>query len=333
MPGRRTEVQETPELSAGRREDIESDLTKLGLEWRYNADGNIADIDMQKSLANQARLGEPVNEERVETYAEAIRQGAKMPAVVTDFTGRKRKGVMMDGNHRILGSEKAGFDIFARYEVTGGDPAAITLYTFQANAKHGLPNSLEDRIEHAIWLIESGVPQRQALRQLQVPASKFSAAWGRHLADRKADEVGLDRTWWDTLGKSMKAKLQGVSTEEGFRGAAELTYQAGLTMGEVQELVAELNQSNSVRKQEAMLKDKRAVYEDRIRAKAGGALARGGSKRAMTPKQRWNMALGQITGLPEPKSVVRLIAGAERDDFKKRLLVSAEKLTELAESL
>jgi hypothetical protein len=324
---------EAPELSTGRREDIEDELTKLGLEWRFNADGPIADIDMRKSLANQARLETPLNDERVETYLEALKANAKFPALVVDFTGRKRKGIVMDGNHRIVAAEKGGYDIFARYEVTAGDPAAITLFTFRANATHGLPNSLEDRIEHAIWLIESGVPRAQALRQLQVPGSKFHAAWGRHLADQKADLVGLDRTWWDTLAKSVKAKLQNVSTEEGFRGAAELVYKADLSAGEVQELVVELNQTNSWRKQEAMLAAREAAYADRIQAKAGGALARGGSKRPMTPKQRWNMTLGALAGLPEPKAVVRLIAGAERDDFKKRLRVSIEKMRELERSL
>src|SRR4051794_13443811 len=146
---------EAPVLSAGRRQDIEDKLTKLGLTWRFNADGDIADIDMRKSLANQARLGERVNEERVETYAEAIKHGAKMPAVVVDMTNRRRKAILMDGVHRILGSEKAGYNIFARYEVTDGDPAAVTLFTFTANVEHGLPNSLEDRIEHAIWLINN----------------------------------------------------------------------------------------------------------------------------------------------------------------------------------
>lgn len=328
----KTTVVEEPVYSAGRREDIEAELTELGLTWRFNADGSLADIDMNKSLANQARLGEPINRERIETYKEALRAHAKFPALVVDFTGRKRKGVLMDGNHRAIASQEAEFDIFARYEVTDGDPSAITLYTFRANVKHGLPNSIEDRIEHAIWLIESGVTQAQALRQLQIPATQFKKAWSYHQADKRADEAGVDRTLWDALAGSVRQRLLNVSTDDALVAAAKLTHRAGLTTDEVFDLVSQLNATKSWARQQQILKAMEQVYADRIKSGAGGKL-RGAERRALTPKQRWNMALGFIAALPEPQAVVRQIAGAERDDYKKRLTDAGQKMIDLAKSL
>lgn len=333
MPAAAVRTVEEPLYSAGRREDIEEDLTSLGLKWRFNADGSISDIDMTKSLANQARLGEPLNEERVETYKEAIRNGAKMPALVVDFTGRKRKGIIMDGNHRAVASAQADYDIFARYEVVEGDAAAITLYTFRANTKHGLPNALEDRIEHAIWLIESGVSQAAALKQLQVPRTAFHKAWYRHLADRRADEAGIDRTLWDALPGSSRSRLQNIKADETFIAAATLAQRANLGHDEVQELVAELNSTTSINKQTQIIEARTAAYTDRIQAQAGGVLARGKSKKPMTPKQRWAIALGSIAALPEPATVAKQLAGAERAEYKKRLNAAADKLRTLAKEL
>jgi len=327
-------IETQPARWPGQREDIEADLDALGLSWRFNPDGLIGEIDRDRSLANQARLGSPIVEERVEAYAIAIRQGAKMPAIVVDRLGRKRKAIVMDGNHRVLASQRAGYDIFARYEVVDGDPAAVNLYTFQANVTHGLPNSLEERVEHAIWLVDSGIEQRRALAQLQVPAGEFKKAWNRHLADRRADEVGVTRTQWEQLGAAVRLRLANLATDEAFAGAVELAYKASLSSAEVDGLVSALNSTRSTAKQQQILTTQQQVYAERIAAGGGGALARGAaSRRPMTAKQRWNVTLGSIVALPDPATVASQLSGAERDDYRTRCRAAARKLTALARSL
>jgi hypothetical protein len=99
--------------------------------------------------------------------------------------------------------------------------------------------------------------------------------------------------------------------------------------------VAQLNGTKSWAKQQGIIEAQEHVYADRIRTGAGGALVRGNRRRApLTPKQRWNMAMGFVVGLPEPAAVTKMVgAGAERDDLKRRVRTAADKLLALHDSL
>ncbi len=75
---------------------------------------------MDRSLRDQARLGNPVDEETVERYAEAMRGGAEFPAVV-GWRGSEAKLILIDGNHRQVAAERSDYEN-AVYVVTGARP-------------------------------------------------------------------------------------------------------------------------------------------------------------------------------------------------------------------
>ncbi len=82
---------------------IEDYLEGKGVTWVFKPGVSPEEFDQDKSLHNQARFV-PVDDERVQTYTEAMRRGDRFPPVIAH--GAKRL-VIADGNHRLLAASKA----------------------------------------------------------------------------------------------------------------------------------------------------------------------------------------------------------------------------------
>src|SRR4051812_39000956 len=101
---------------AGRRPDIEADLTdKYAVSWEYLENVGANQFDIETSLKNQARF-EPLHEETVEEYAEAMGRGDLFPAVVAIRRRKNGKLVIIDGNHRLAAAQRADVPLSV-YEV------------------------------------------------------------------------------------------------------------------------------------------------------------------------------------------------------------------------
>ena len=70
-----------------RRADVEKWLDERGVRWRFDPEVPLSDIDVETSLRNQARLGEPVHQETVDTYKEAMKNGDPFPALLRPAVG------------------------------------------------------------------------------------------------------------------------------------------------------------------------------------------------------------------------------------------------------
>ena len=73
-------------ISCRRRDaEIEEYLDAKGVKWTFRPKVSPDEFDIDKSLRNQARF-EPITEDRVNTYAEAMRRGDKFPPVIAHGT-------------------------------------------------------------------------------------------------------------------------------------------------------------------------------------------------------------------------------------------------------
>src|SRR4051812_21285735 len=89
-----------PRRHPAQREDIEQWMTKeKGVKWTFVPKVETSEFDFDKSTRNQARINQPLNPERLETYIEALVRGDKFPAIVTYKVDGKY--VVVDGNHRL----------------------------------------------------------------------------------------------------------------------------------------------------------------------------------------------------------------------------------------
>jgi len=324
-----------PIKDAGRRPDIEADLReKYHVDFTYLTGVLTSAFDIDRSLHNQARF-EPLNEETAETYREGVERGDAFPAVIAYRPGRgaNPKLVIIDGNHRLVAHDRAKAPIDV-YEVARDTrPQVIALMTYAFNTRHGRPTTEDERVVQAIYLIDNGAALPDAAAAVNVPVGAVRKALARKKADERAKEVGVDMREWDGIAGASRQRLLNISTDEGFHDAVHLAFAAKLTADEVFELVAMLNGSKSGTKQRQLVRHQTEAHTERIQANAGGVLGTS-AKRAMGPRGRLALVLGQVAALPDDMTgLAAAYAEGEREEGARKVLSAAERLTKLARTI
>jgi hypothetical protein len=307
---------------------IEEYLDKKGVTWVFHPRMEPDQFDAAKSLHNQARIATPLDDKRVDQYAEAMRRGEEFPPVIAH--GKPGKYVIADGNHRLQASIRSKKPI-PMYHITG-DARTIVLITFEANTRHGLPTSEDDRIQHALYLLENGANIPEAAAALNLSRKVVEKASQQRNADLRFKQANLKPMIVDKLTEPVKRRLKDISTDEGFVAAVHLTVDAALVSGEVFNLVTEINELRSSTKQVEYVKALRDnLYKDRIQGSGGGTFTRKG----MGPKQRLNLAISNMNGVDweDIETVAKAYVGPEREEAAERLQQTAQRLQDLAKVL
>src|SRR5664280_1355128 len=120
-----------------------------------------------------------------------------------------------------------------------------TVLAFRANARHGVPNAENERLSHAVYLLDSEGSLAQAAAVCMVSERALRTRWNKRRADRRADEVGLLRNEWGSLLSAVRGRLLMIATDEGFRAAAILAHRARLSTSAAVKLVSEVNGTKS----------------------------------------------------------------------------------------
>lgn len=320
----RTKTVHTPSVVGGDAR-IEDYLDKKGVSWEFKAKLDPDDFDAEKSLKNQARF-QPVDEKRVDTYAEAMRRGDQFPPVLAH--GKQGKLIIADGNHRLQAAIKARRPLDAY--VISGDPQTLVLITFEANARHGLPSSEDERTQHALYLMDNGASVKSAAAALAIPEKLVNAASIRRNTDQRFLENNISPLVIEKMTEPVKRRLAQISTDEGFIAAVELANRVSMSSNEAFGFVTEINERRSSAKQVAFIKEREADLSDRIGATGGGVL----NRKPMGPKARLNMAMGNILNLPDDlDALTSAYVGPERDEVAKKMRHTARRLNHLAKSL
>lgn len=310
---------------------VEDYLDKKGVQWTFHPAVPVDQFDADKSLRNQARIAQPLDEKRVEQYAEDMRRGDEFPPVIAH--GQPGKYVIADGNHRLAGATRAKRPL-AVYHVVG-DARTIVLITFEANTKHGLPTSEEERIQHALYLIDNGSSIPEAAQVLSLPRKTVEkASIARSTSDRFRD-AKLPAGTVEKLTEPIRRRLANISTDEGFAAAVNLAADAGMASNEVWELVTNVNLLRSSDKQVAFVQEQREnVWGERIAATGGGVFKRGQRTPLNTPKARLGAVTTIIGNLPEDMDeITKAWVGPERDEMAKKMRATARRLNEIAKAL
>lgn len=307
---------------------IEEYLDKKGVTWVFHPKVDADQFDADRSLKNQARLAAPLDEKRVEMYAEAMRRGEEFPPVIAH--GKVGKYVIADGNHRLHGAIRAKKPI-SMYHVVG-DARTIVLITFEANTRHGLPTSEDERVQHALYLLDNGANIPEAAAALNLNRKVVEKASQQRNADLRFAQSGLPPMLIEKLSEPIKRRLKDISTDRGFKAAVQLTADARLVSGEVFSLVTEVNELRDSDKQAEYVQALRDnLYKERINGTGGGTFTRKG----MGPKQRINLALSNISGVDwdNVEDVASRYVGPEREEAAERLKATAKRLNDLAQVL
>lgn len=316
-----------------RRKDIEAWLNEHGVDWDYQPRLALDEVDREASLANQARIGEPLDPALVDSYRDAIRNDAVFPALVVARAGVRSYAVMIDGNHRFEAARLEQLDAFGAYVLRARPNSANTVaMTYEANTRHGKPTSTEERVQQAVWLHNNNrLSVEAAAAAVNVSASTVRSRVDRQRADDRAVDVGLRRSEWDSMPHAVRGRLNVVSTDEGFKAAARLAYQAQLSAAETDDLIRTVNAAGrSAAKQEQVVRQLRADCRARIAEASGGKARRG-----FSPSRRFSLAVANVLALPAEidTDLANQLDDTERHDTAVRARDAAQRLTALADVL
>ena len=162
------------------------DETKVVLEWRADPDAEFVlqviagvefdiieialhQIDWRESANNCARIAAPHNDEKITDYHTGMVKGDVFPMIVIE---RSEHGyIILGGNQRASAMRRFDDSSMAllAYEVDPLTSSVRELIIRSLNSRHGWGSTKEERIEHAVYLVqEKGISTAIAARAMCV---------------------------------------------------------------------------------------------------------------------------------------------------------------------
>lgn len=307
----------TPAKPENRDAKIEKYLNDRGFTWVLHEGLPLDEFDQDKSLKNQARVGKPLDEATVRRYVDALENGDVFPPIIAAETSTNAPLVVADGNHRFEAHKRHVSKGIDTYIVQGATPQAVTILTFEANTKHGLPTNENDRIHQALWMMDTGVTAEEAARRLGLPVGKLRNAANLAAVDRRAEENHINRAAWDRLPDGTKKRLGQASTDEGFAALAKLTIDAGLNTSDVSPQVGQMNALRSSKKQVEFVDAARLTFAHQLQV-GGSTEGPGFGRQVNSGRKLFGMALGQLAALPSADSITERMGDDEKPEFLRR---------------
>lgn len=107
----------------------------------------LTEIELDSTL----QVRDMLDQEVINDYSEALREGAKFPAITVFRVGSRH--IIVDGWHRYFAHKKAGLALID-VDVIDGSMRDATLYAIGANDAHGLRRSNKDKRKAVMMLLD-----------------------------------------------------------------------------------------------------------------------------------------------------------------------------------
>lgn len=228
---------------------------------------DISDIDVETSKHNQARFL-PLHDETVLVYGAAMEQGDSFPPVIV--SGNKGKYLVLDGNHRVAAANLAGFKATKAFVCKNISKAQAELVTFEANARHGLPTSLDERIQQALYLVNIGNQPKAVAQALSVPVQKLYKAISASKGAARLSKVGIDPK---RFSSSSMSRFASIASNTVLAPVAEIAVAANLNHDEINEIITAVNaEDGGEASQIRIVETFRKRYAPRMRSTSGGRM-------------------------------------------------------------
>jgi hypothetical protein len=341
--GKRKTAAATPKVATSksgvshpaRSSQVEDWLDGKGFSWVFFPEYPISRIDVEGSLKNQARIGTPLIDSQVEEYVTKMKAGEIFPGIVIAERASATAGLadVVDGNHRVAAWTETRQTKVPAYLISGAKRSEVILATMEVNTRHGRPTAPEERVQQALFYVDNGATAEQASESLSVDVKLVRAAVALREVDRRASSNSLNLGAWSNLPETIRKRLGQISTDSGFKAAAQLAMDAKLSAGEVHQLVNDLAPLRDSDKQEQFVKATRKALAPEMGRRTAGITDAGGKGRSpRTPRQRWNMWRGQGNNLPDAALIVEWIDPTEVPEFVSDVDAVMQRLAALREA-
>lgn len=224
--------------------EVEEWLVARGVPWEFDAAVPIAGIDIAAGLENQARL-QPLDEEVVERYAADMIDGAEFPAVLLRRMDGESRPSPVGGNHRLAGAGRAGRSTHPAYLIGPIDDLTAHLLALEDNRRHGLPLSDEERLYHAVELMNTArYSQDEAAKVAGVAVSKLRLQLQANRASRRAMKLRVNG--WNEISVTSRARLSAIDDDRVFAKATRAVVAGHVPATRVSDFVRRVVDSRTV---------------------------------------------------------------------------------------
>lgn len=213
----------------------------------------IKDIDLEESIQNNARISDPLLHGVVEEYGLAMKRGDQFPRIV--LLARKGKGhLIISGNHRTHGAAEAFAKEVEAYVIECSDPMIIDLLPRCLNRVHGVRQTKEEALTHAIYSINKyGKDPDQAAEMFGLKPDWLKDELRAMKISLSLEEKGIQAS---KLPKTTILKLGALSNNSNvLEGAAKVAVNARMPTGDVVAMV------DAIRKQKTELSQIAAIAD------------------------------------------------------------------------
>jgi hypothetical protein len=323
-------------VPAPRNTEVEKALNDRGVSYEL-MEIDVGLIDVVRSQANQARIQSPLVQSVVETYIAAMTRGDEFPPlIVYKARGAELKYVIVDGNHRLAAATGANLKSIWAYVVADNTPSElITILTYEANTKHGLPTSEVERARHAVFLIENaGETIKNAAARMNLSPAFLTRHYTGVRANNRAGAAGINQGRWFDLSLAVRTRLNTLKADETFGACITYALKARLNATEIEELVTRLNKEGSVTEQLTILQREEQSNQGRIQDVAMGKDKARQSSMAGPRRSLYN-ATGMIESLTGDKQLrlIRDFTPLEASEWTSRIAQMRTTLQEIEDEL
>lgn len=304
-------------------DDMKRLLAESGVETKILTVA-LADIDKESSLQNQARFLS-LHDDVVLTYAAAMEQGDVFPAIVL-HKQKSGKYVVLDGNHRVAAANLVGYEKTTAFVTTDIAPAQAELFIYAANARHGLPTTVEERTNQGIFLVARGNRPKEVAKALSIPENTLYRALASKRSTERLIRVGVKT---DKLTDTDIRRLGSITSNTVLLPASDLVIKAGLNRDEVNSFVTEINKGESEREQLKTIDAWKSRHAGRIRSTSGG-------KVTLPENAKRVQMLGRLARNIQITSLRTEITGLDKavaDDVRRELFESIAHLVSASEAV
>lgn len=301
---------------------VEEWLKSHNVDFTFEKDVDLDKFNAKASRDNQARFN-AIDEQTVLRYAEAMERGEEFPPTVA-YKGSDGRLVHIDGNHRFGASELVGKPL-PTY-IVNTTPETIRLLTYEANTRHGLNPSQEERERHAIFLLDNGVSHEEVRKITGLTKGLVSKAWKLEKGGRRARALGL--RGWSKLNRTTQDRISSVANNNVFSEFVRLAARRDLTTIEVEKVARGMKDLATEQEQVKFLKDfDRTIEEEKGKGP--------GKNRAnqTSPRHHAKMHTAFISKMDVDAVVNNVLTAEQRDDLVSQIDSAANVLSTLMDRL
>lgn len=279
-----------------RSSQYEEFLKDNGLKFTYDPKMPLADIDLERSKKNNARLGEVrIFEETVLNYARTDKKNPNtLPPVVCYLPQGSKLWDLMDGNHRAEAKSRNRRATTEAYKVQVTDQKIIDRVTWTFNTINGLPTDGEDLMAHALeYMSKHQAGATEAAKHFNVSLHELQKKSQKKKMTKILAEGGV------TLGKgfpdSTLRSLNQIVTmgEDLFCMAAKAASDTGATFDDVNRLVEDMKGAKSYQARRQVI----ATFSESERMAERKAETRNGTVRSSAKIKRRDRFLRSLSSL------------------------------------